>query len=86
MYSPKIREDLIPYLYKLAKFLRIPMTKLVDTILEEVIDSMKQKGCFAIFHDIEVERESEKHLAEYFQDILNSKEVPHGRIYDSQRR
>ena len=37
MYSPKIKEDLIPILYKLAKQERKPMTKLVDEILRSEI-------------------------------------------------
>jgi len=33
MYSPKIREDLIPILYQLGKEHGKPMTKVVDDIL-----------------------------------------------------
>lgn len=33
MYSPKIKEDLIPVLYGLAKQERRPMTQIVDGIL-----------------------------------------------------
>jgi hypothetical protein len=33
MYSPQIREDLIPPLYRLAKARRVPMTRLVSAIL-----------------------------------------------------
>lgn len=33
MYSPKIAEDLIPLLYRLAKAKGIAMTKLVDQML-----------------------------------------------------
>jgi hypothetical protein len=35
MYSPKIAEDLIPTLYRLAKHNRKPMTRIVDEILRE---------------------------------------------------
>ena len=35
MYSPKIAEDLIPTLYRLAKHKRKPMTRIVDEILRE---------------------------------------------------
>lgn len=35
MYSPKIAEDLIPTLYRLAKHKRKPMTLIVDEILRE---------------------------------------------------
>ncbi len=34
-YSPKIREDLIPVLYRLRKQMRKPMTKVVDQILRD---------------------------------------------------
>ena len=37
MYSPKIKEELIPILHKLAKQERIPMTKLVDEMLRAEI-------------------------------------------------
>ena len=33
MYSPKIRDDLIPLLYKIKEWRRKPMTELVDEIL-----------------------------------------------------
>ncbi len=35
MYSPKIKEDLIPILYRLAKKQGQPMTEVVDAILRE---------------------------------------------------
>ena len=37
MYSPKIREDLIPILYKIAKEQEIPMTELVDRMIREEV-------------------------------------------------
>ena len=37
MYSPKIKEDLIPHLYKLAKQENKPMTTVVDEILRKGI-------------------------------------------------
>jgi len=33
MYSPKVREDLIPYLYHKAKDQGVPMTRLVDRMI-----------------------------------------------------
>ena len=45
MYSPKIREDLIPDLYHLAKAKGIPMTELVHNILSEALKKESaQKG------------------------------------------
>ena len=37
MYSPKIKEDLIPILYKLAKLEGKPMTALIDEMLRAEI-------------------------------------------------
>ena len=42
MYSPKIKEDLIPGLYKLAKHEGKRMTQLVDDILR---NEMRKRGC-----------------------------------------
>ena len=42
MYSPKIKEDLIPGLYKLAKQEGKRMTQLVDDILR---NEMRKRGC-----------------------------------------
>jgi hypothetical protein len=39
MYSPRIDEDLIPPLYRMAKARRIPMTRLVSEILKEALAS-----------------------------------------------
>lgn len=37
MYSPKISEDLIPVLYRLAKANRQPMTRLVDGLIRKAL-------------------------------------------------
>jgi hypothetical protein len=42
MYQPKSRDDLIPRLYRLAKALGIPMTRLVNHILEHGIARVEQ--------------------------------------------
>ena len=39
MYSPKIKEDLIAKLYQQAKIKGIPMTKLVDQIIRDALNS-----------------------------------------------
>jgi len=46
MYSPKIKEDLIPKLYRRAKAEGIPMTKLVDQIIRDALNGKlnKKKG------------------------------------------
>ncbi len=38
MYSPKIKEDLIPKIYQAAKAERVKMTTLVNRILEKAIN------------------------------------------------
>jgi hypothetical protein len=43
MYSPKIREDLIPRLYRMGKAMNRPMTKIVDEILRSFFES-KDEG------------------------------------------
>ena len=42
MYSPKIREDLIPQLYRFAKRLEMPMTSLVNALLTHGIERVEQ--------------------------------------------
>jgi hypothetical protein len=41
MYSPQIREDLIPPLYRLAKARRVPMTRLVSDILAAALAEVR---------------------------------------------
>ena len=38
MYSPKIREDLIPKIYQVAKARKVKMTTLINQILEKVLN------------------------------------------------
>lgn len=38
MYSPKIDEELIPPLYRLAKEKKIPMTRLVNGIIRSALE------------------------------------------------
>ena len=37
MYTPKIKEDLIPILYKKAKEVKKPMTRLIDELLRPLL-------------------------------------------------
>lgn len=41
MYSPKISEELIPKLYRIAKAKKIPMTRLVNQIIEDAIKDIQ---------------------------------------------
>jgi len=39
MYSPKIKEDLIPILYQMAKTHKKPMTEVVDDMLRNALQN-----------------------------------------------
>jgi len=43
MYSPKIREDLIPKLYQVAKGESVSMAKLVDQIIRNALNGKINK-------------------------------------------
>ena len=43
MYSPKIKEDLIPRLYRFAKAQRRPMTRVVNQLLEVGLAKLEQE-------------------------------------------
>jgi hypothetical protein len=43
MYSPKIDEELIPRLYRIAKSRGVPMTNLVNKILKRSLAYMEKK-------------------------------------------
>jgi hypothetical protein len=43
-YSPKIKEDYIPALYLIAKEQKIPMTKLVNQMIENEINLLIERG------------------------------------------
>ena len=42
-YSPKIKEDYIPVLYLIAKEQKIPMTKLVNRIIQNGINLLVER-------------------------------------------
>jgi len=43
MYSPKIDEELIPRIYRLGKLKKVPMTRLVNDILQRGLLEMEEK-------------------------------------------
>lgn len=45
MYSPKIKEKYIPKLYRIAKSQSIPMTKLVNEVIEDYLLTVKCSKC-----------------------------------------
>ena len=42
MYSPKIREDLIPRIYRVTKDAGIAMTKWVNTVIEQALPEKEE--------------------------------------------
>jgi len=42
MYSPKIREDLIPKIYQAAKKVDVPMTTWVNEAIEEALSNRQE--------------------------------------------
>ena len=42
MYSPKIREDLIPKIYRAAKKAEVPMTVWVNEAIEEALSNRQE--------------------------------------------
>ena len=44
MYSPKIREDLIPRIYRAAKSAKVAMTKWVSDALENALPPEEEKA------------------------------------------
>ena len=55
MYSPKIKEDFIPALFKIALSKKIPMTKLVNRIVKDYLQKNHQPEGGAINHESEKE-------------------------------
>jgi hypothetical protein len=83
MYSPKISEKHIPYLYRLARHLRMPMTKLVDQILEGTIEALKANG---IFEDVEKEEQVISALRSHFARLVNCRKVQKDEVADLLRK
>ena len=83
MYSPKIKDRHIPYLYRLARHLQMPMTRLVNEILEPVIERFKTTG---IFEDLEKEEEALNELTAYFTRLLQSRKTDAAEIVNILRK
>ena len=49
MYSPKIDEEKIKELYKIAQAVEVPMTSLVNAILRDWLKRAKEKGVEKLF-------------------------------------
>jgi len=72
MYSPRIREDLIRPLYRLAKARRVPMTRLVSDILATALAAVQVEAVAVV----------EQHVHEV-QSIVYRVAVPAGRQVES---
>ncbi len=44
MYSPRIKPELIPELYKISKEVKQPMTKVVDSMIRQGIQYWQKEG------------------------------------------
>ena len=60
MYSPKIKEEYIPVLFKMSASRRIPMTKLVNEIIRDYLDEHPPKPT-EVIHEREGESGSSEH-------------------------
>lgn len=69
-YSPKVREDLIPYLYRLSRHMGKPMTYVVNYILDSIIEHLKGGG---LFETIEAEERAIKQISDHIVRLVRSK-------------
>lgn len=83
MYSPKIREDLIPYLYKLSRHLGQPMTKTASQFIEQAINHFKLTG---IFYEIDEEQDVLKALTEHIQGIIRDRKKKTAKVIELLRK
>lgn len=83
MYSPKIKEAYIPYLYRLARHLRIPMTHLVNQIVEPVIERFKRNGIYA---ELEQEQQAIDALTAHFTRLMNSRKTETAEVIELLRK
>ena len=83
MYSPKIREDLIPYLYRLARHNGVPMTKLVNGFIDQLISQFKNTG---IFSEIEAEERTAAELTAHFRNIIENRKKKTAEVIELLRK
>ena len=78
MYSPKIKEEYIPYLYQLARHLGLPMTKLVNQIIAPVIERFISSGIFAKLEEERLVNE----LTVHFRKLIEQKRTDTARVIE----
>ena len=64
MYSPKIKEEFIPVLFRISASKGIPMTKLVNQIIREYLEGDLSPGPSEVVHERKGEADSSKHSPE----------------------
>lgn len=79
MYSPKINEEFIPYLYKEAKKKGSPMTKLVNDVVENYLLKVKCKNCLS---EINLEAPSDTAYCSFCDCIVFIERVNHANSKD----
>jgi len=74
-YSPKIKEDYIPFLYYLARYLGVPMTHLVNEIVGNVIGALKDKDkkLLAEFEAIKARDEEYTEILHYLSSLVRTR-------------
>ncbi len=73
-YSPKIKDDYIPFLYYLARFLGMPMTELVNKIVGDVVKPLMDKEeLLAEFAAIQAEDERFAEITAYLNSLIHSR-------------
>jgi len=83
MYSPKISEKHIPYLYRLARHLDMPMTRLVNQILGPFIERFKENG---IFEELEKEERVILGLTSHFTRLINRRKIQTAKVIELLRK
>ncbi len=61
MYNPKIKEEFIPVLFKLAASKKMPMTKLVNQIIRDYLEGGPPPGPMEVIYERESETNTPKH-------------------------
>ncbi len=70
MYSPKIREDLIPYIHRLSQYMGRPMTYVVNHMLDTIIGELKGRR---LFETIEAEERALREVSDHITKLVRSK-------------
>ena len=72
MYSPQIREDLIPPLYRLAKARRVPMTRLVSAILAAALAEVQVEEVAVVEQQVRAVQRTSYRVVEPTDDPSNT--------------